>query len=165
MLFPGYLFSALCNNHTHTHLHGAHFGISTLSLHIPPKKNMLYVLLSDPPFHLGIHPPGGLRPLATANWPPGGGRHHRPRGGSHSPRSQGALGSNLGSNTGFPKIVGFPPKSSILIRFSIINHPFWGTPIFGNIHMEQPYWKLTYPYIFHISLSLGKGTSFVKVPW
>ena len=27
------------------------------------------------------------------------------------------------------------PKSSILKRFSIINHPFWGTPIFGNIHM------------------------------
>ena len=26
------------------------------------------------------------------------------------------------------------PKSSILIRFSIINHPFWGTTIFGNIH-------------------------------
>ena len=24
------------------------------------------------------------------------------------------------------------PKSSILIEFSIINHPFWGTPIFGN---------------------------------
>ena len=35
----------------------------------------------------------------------------------------------------FPKIVGFPPKSSILIGFSIINHPFWGTPIFGNIHV------------------------------
>ena len=34
----------------------------------------------------------------------------------------------------FPKIV-VPPKSSILIRFSIINHPFWDTPIFGNIHM------------------------------
>ncbi len=27
------------------------------------------------------------------------------------------------------------PKSSILIGFSIINHPFWGTPIFGNIHL------------------------------
>ena len=27
------------------------------------------------------------------------------------------------------------PKSSILIRFSIINHPFWGTPIFGNTHI------------------------------
>ena len=25
------------------------------------------------------------------------------------------------------------PKSSILI--SIINHPLWGTPIFGNIHL------------------------------
>ena len=27
------------------------------------------------------------------------------------------------------------PKSSILIGFSIINHPFWGTPIFGNTQM------------------------------
>ena len=28
------------------------------------------------------------------------------------------------------------PKSSISIGFSIINHPFWGTPFFGNSHME-----------------------------
>ena len=28
------------------------------------------------------------------------------------------------------------PKSSILIGFSIINHPFWGTIIFGNTHMQ-----------------------------
>ena len=27
------------------------------------------------------------------------------------------------------------PRSSILIGFSIINHPFWGTPIFGNTQM------------------------------
>ena len=27
------------------------------------------------------------------------------------------------------------PKSSILIGFSIINHPFWGTSIFENTHM------------------------------
>ena len=27
------------------------------------------------------------------------------------------------------------PKSSILIGLSSINHPFWGTPIFGNIHI------------------------------
>ena len=27
------------------------------------------------------------------------------------------------------------PKSSILKGFSIINHPFWGTPIFGNTHI------------------------------
>ena len=31
---------------------------------------------------------------------------------------------------------GGSPKSSILIGFSIINHPFWGTPIFGNTHIE-----------------------------
>ena len=27
------------------------------------------------------------------------------------------------------------PKSSHFNRFSIINHPFWGTPIIGNIHL------------------------------
>ena len=32
---------------------------------------------------------------------------------------------------------GGTPKSSILIGFSIINHPFWGTPIFGNTHIVQ----------------------------
>jgi len=30
---------------------------------------------------------------------------------------------------------GGTPKSATLIGFSIINHPFWGTPIFGNTHM------------------------------
>ena len=29
------------------------------------------------------------------------------------------------------------PKSSILIGFSIINHPFWGTPSFGNTHIRE----------------------------
>ena len=33
--------------------------------------------------------------------------------------------------------IGGTPKSSILIGFSIINHPFWGTPIFGNTHMAK----------------------------
>ena len=27
-------------------------------------------------------------------------------------------------------------KSSILIGLSIINHPFWGSPIFGNTHID-----------------------------
>ena len=36
----------------------------------------------------------------------------------------------------FPKNGG-TPKSSILIGFSIINHPFWGTTIFGNIHKNS----------------------------
>ena len=31
------------------------------------------------------------------------------------------------------------PKSSILIGFSIINHPFWGTPIFGHTHISIVY--------------------------
>ena len=29
------------------------------------------------------------------------------------------------------------PKSSILTGFSIRNHPFWGTPIFGNTHIAS----------------------------
>ncbi len=33
------------------------------------------------------------------------------------------------------------PKSSILIGFSIINHSFWGTPIFGNTHTYPRYEK------------------------
>ena len=36
----------------------------------------------------------------------------------------------------FPKIV-VPPNHPILIGFSIINHPFWGTPIFGNTHIDD----------------------------
>ena len=28
--------------------------------------------------------------------------------------------------------MGGTPKSSILIGFSIANHPFWGTPVYGN---------------------------------
>ena len=31
------------------------------------------------------------------------------------------------------------PKSSILIGFSIIKHPFWGTSIFGNPHICTTY--------------------------
>ena len=30
------------------------------------------------------------------------------------------------------------PKSSILIGCSLINHPFWGTTIFGNTRMTNP---------------------------
>ena len=32
---------------------------------------------------------------------------------------------------------GGTPKSSILIGFSMINHPFWSTPIFGNTHIIE----------------------------
>ena len=37
------------------------------------------------------------------------------------------------------------PKSSILIGCSIINYPFWGTPIFGNTHIY------IYNYIYNFS--------------
>ena len=31
---------------------------------------------------------------------------------------------------------GGTPKSSMLIGSSVVNHPFWGTPIYGNPHMD-----------------------------
>ena len=34
---------------------------------------------------------------------------------------------------------GGTPKSSLLIRISIINSPFWGTTIFGNTHITSVY--------------------------
>ena len=33
--------------------------------------------------------------------------------------------------------MGGTPKSSILIGFSIINQPFWGSPISGNHHSKS----------------------------
>ena len=33
------------------------------------------------------------------------------------------------------KNMGKPTNSSILIGFFILNHPFWGTIIFGNTHI------------------------------
>ena len=44
----------------------------------------------------------------------------------------------------FPQIM-VPPNHPILIGFgTIINHPFWGTPIFGNTHI------LNFPFIFFV---------------
>ena len=38
------------------------------------------------------------------------------------------------------------PKSSLLLGFSITNHPFWGTPIFGNLHIVfQGVFPLCFP--------------------
>ena len=38
--------------------------------------------------------------------------------------------------------IGVPPNHPILIGFSIINHPFWGTSIIGNTHIS--WWKLIF---------------------
>ena len=49
--------------------------------------------------------------------------------------SLGKISENSGARyMGVSKNMG-TPKSSILMGFSIINHPFWGTPIFGNTHI------------------------------
>ena len=37
------------------------------------------------------------------------------------------------------------PKSSIFTGFSIINHPFWGITIFGNIHIKGNQWVFISP--------------------
>ena len=34
-------------------------------------------------------------------------------------------------------INGGTPKSSILIGLSLMNHPFWGTPIYGSPHIKK----------------------------
>ena len=34
----------------------------------------------------------------------------------------------------FPKI-GVPPNHPYIDGFSLINHHFWGTPIYGNLHI------------------------------
>ena len=39
---------------------------------------------------------------------------------------------DVSENSGFP-----PPNHPILIGCSIINHPFWGSPIFGNTQMGR----------------------------
>ena len=61
------------------------------------------------------------------------------------------LKASYSSIWGVPKMVGFPPKSSILIGFSITNHPFWGPPIFGNPHIPK---KVGRPSFFCQKLSL-----------
>ena len=54
------------------------------------------------------------------------------------------------------------PKSSILIGFSIINHPFWDTPIFGNTHITLQHHTLSnIPYFFQKS-SASSRIGFVQ---
>ena len=71
---------------------------------------------------------------STGGWYP---ESERNRSSEASANSWGLSTRSMGSTYGcFQKIGGFPPKSSVLIGFSIINHPFWGTTIFGNTHSQ-----------------------------
>ena len=42
----------------------------------------------------------------------------------------------LPSHVGVSVNFGTPRSSLFIIGFSIINHPFWGTTIFGNTHVH-----------------------------
>ena len=67
-----------------------------------------------------------------------------------------------------PKIVGFPPKSSILIGFSIINHPFWGYPYFWkHLHVRSPagWWQRFAPATWTVSCSLAAAAKPMKRPY
>ena len=59
----------------------------------------------------------------------------------------------------FPKIM-VPPNHSILIGFSIVDHPFWGTTIFGNIQIvcsnKKHSSKTPWLHILH-KLSVGQA--------
>ena len=76
-------------------------------------------------------------------------------------RHQRVASSNLdGVSGGFPCVSQMgvsknsgTPKSSILIGFSIINHPFWGTSIFGNTHIHI------------LKAFLGKSNSYKVEAW
>ena len=73
---------------------------------------------------------------------------------------QGAFHLDVSENSG-------TPKSSIFIGFSIINHPFWGTTIFGNTHLVSEFLGSGFSgshqdIVFPASLgALGSNT----VPW
>ncbi len=58
------------------------------------------------------------------------------------------------------------PKSSILIGFSIINHPFWGTPIFGNTHIQIcSVWFLIQLFALIWNAYLGKPSARLRWTW
>ena len=54
---------------------------------------------------------------------------------------------DVSENSGF-----YPPNHPFLIGFSIINHPFWGTPIFGTlISYYILLFAVSHSYLFHCS--------------
>ena len=56
----------------------------------------------------------------------------------------------------FPKIVGFPPKSSSLMGFSLINHPFFGYPYKSNLIIYLPRQEWNFSKYFETSSAKNK---------
>ena len=54
-------------------------------------------------------------------------------------------------------------KSSTLVGFSIVNHPFWGIPIYGKPHIHLDWWgrpsRSAGPWSHSISIGLGNPGS------
>ena len=62
----------------------------------------------------------------------------------------------------FPKIR-VPPKSSMLIGFSFISHPFWGTPILGNPHVHVLF---NFLFLFFVSVAvLSESGAAMRRQW
>ena len=57
----------------------------------------------------------------------------------------------------FPKIM-VPPNHPILIGFSIINHPFWGTIILGNTHIVESDVPFHFRVIFRFHVDFPSST-------
>ena len=61
----------------------------------------------------------------------------------------------------FPKNSGFSPKSSTLIGFSIINHPFWVSPFFGNTHIGHVF-QIFFGYPGTKKVDINERIPFIK---
>lgn len=65
---------------------------------------------------------------------------------------------------GFLKM-GVTRKSSTLIRFSIINHPCWGTAIFGNLHIYNIYICIVIPIYIYMHCHPVVNKLWLKTKW
>ena len=114
----------------------------------------LALWLCDTPSYRSLQPCWNI---FQANWiklnwiisPKGPGSKHKES--VKSPTSQQDVSENSGT-----------PKSSILIGFSIINHPFWGTPIFGNT--QHVHFRLHTKNTTHL-FPLLSSFSFLLLTW
>ena len=58
------------------------------------------------------------------------------------------------------------PKSSILTGFSLINHPFWVTTIFGNTHVYTRWWfRMFFIFIPILGVSWSILTNIFQIGW
>ena len=60
---------------------------------------------------------------------------------------------------------GYPHSSSILVGFSLINPPFWGTPIYGNPQMVSDRNQQRQQSIILASVSMDQIFSLDLQPW